>query len=227
MVTEGPIRCYPITKKVPCSSQPPPPSVLPPCSTSVPPSSQEKERKQKVLGLHHCLHHCDNLHIYLVIFSLFCLLLQSISPGLVCAAETCKEVQVVISEMTDLFFLSYFSCVKKRRGKGKRGDSLNQVIFLSFFYPVGKASEIGALQGHRVRMLGTPGWPLYRGDYRGQGEPQPLDTLLSLLWGCSDKWGSGHGRQGKVVALCSCDMAEPEYWLRTHGAGLIDGWLFW
>lgn len=99
MVTEGPISCYTITKKVPLSTSS---SVLPLCSTSTPPSSQEKERKQKVLGLHHCLHHCDNLHIYLVIFPLFCLPLQSISPALVCAAETCKEVQVVI--LNDRFF---------------------------------------------------------------------------------------------------------------------------
>lgn len=44
-------------------------------------------------GLHHCLHHSDNLHIYLVIFPPFRLLLQSIYPGFGHTAETCKEEQ--------------------------------------------------------------------------------------------------------------------------------------
>lgn len=130
MVTEGPISCYTITKKVPCSLPPPPPLLHPPCSTSTTPSSQEKERKQKVLGLHHCLHHCDNLHIYLVIFSLFCLLSQSISAGLVCAAETCKEVQVVILNDRFFFFRCHISlCLGKHRVNGARGTSQNQVTF--------------------------------------------------------------------------------------------------
>lgn len=117
MAPEGPvthpISSYPLTKKVSCSCYHP--SSLPsPCRTSIPPSSQGEERKQKVLGLHHCLHHSDNLHIYLVIFSLFFLLLQSISPSLVCAAETCKEEQVVISKMAD-------KEGKKKHSQGKCG----------------------------------------------------------------------------------------------------------
>lgn len=127
MVTEAPISCYPVTKKVPCSLQPSPLwsfLLVPPPSL---PSSQEKERKQKVLGLHHCLHHCDNLHIYLVIFPLFCLLLQSISPSMLCAAETGKEVQVVISEMTDFMSTKcHIFLVWKSLGKrGTKGQVWN------------------------------------------------------------------------------------------------------
>lgn len=129
MVTEGPISCCPITKKVLFSLLPPPPNsflLVPP--PSLPPSSQEKERKQKVLGLHHCLHHCDNLHIYLVIFSLFFWsLLQSISPDLVCAAETCRAEQVVILEIT--FFLSVLFLLGGKTCELRCGTSLNQVFF--------------------------------------------------------------------------------------------------
>lgn len=93
-----------------------------------------------MLGLHHCLHHCDNLHIYLVIFSLFCLLLQSISPGLVCAAETCKEVQVAILEKPLLLLKNQTTDISpmwkspgKFRANGKRRTSPNQVIlFISW-----------------------------------------------------------------------------------------------
>lgn len=147
MVTEGPISCCPITKLLPCS---PPPWVCS-CPTSVPPSAHEKERKQKVLRLHHCLHNSDNLHIYLVIFFLFWVLLQSILAGLVCATETCKEMQVVIPEMTDI------SLVWKSQGNR---TSANQVVCL--------AAECTDLRGHvvmsqgQVKTLGSPGWPSCR-----------------------------------------------------------------
>ena len=125
MVTEGPISCCPITKRSRLLSTTSSALVLPPCSTSIPPSSEEG--KQKVLGLHHCLHHCDNLHIYLVIVSLFCLLLQSISPCLVCAAETCKEVQVVILNDSIFFFLRWHnSLVWESTGRMARGE-LHQI----------------------------------------------------------------------------------------------------
>lgn len=52
-------------------------------------------------------------------------------------------------------------------------------------------------------------------------------TPLSLSWGFSNKWGSGHDRQGKAVAMHSSDMTKLEYWLRSCGAGLIDGWFSW
>lgn len=133
MVTEGPISCYPITKKVPCSLQPPPPQsflLVPP--PSLPPLRKRRENRR----CWDCIIASITVIIYTSILSyslFFCLLLQSISAGSVCAAETCKEVQVVISEMTDIFFLkvSCFSCVEKSGAKGKRGTSLNQVIFLS------------------------------------------------------------------------------------------------
>lgn len=88
---------------------------------------------------------------------------------------------------------------------------------------VSRGSEIGATgwggdAGH------PPVWPSYRGGWRGQAEPRPLDALHSLSPGFSDKWGSGHERRGKVASLRPCDMAAPEYWLRSRGAGLIDGW---
>lgn len=52
-------------------------------------------------------------------------------------------------------------------------------------------------------------------------------TPLSLSWGFSNKWGLGHDRQGKAVAMHSSDMTKLEYWLRSCGAGLIDGWFSW
>lgn len=72
-------------------------------------------------------------------------------------------------------------------------------------------------------MAGTLEWLSFRGDCRGRAELRPSDMLSSLSPGFSDKWGSGHERRGKAVALLSCDMAEAEYRLRSRGAGLIDG----
>lgn len=158
-----------------------------------------------MLGLHHCLHHCDNLHIYLVIFSLFCLLLQSISPNMLCAAETGKEVQVVISEMTDFLstkchiFLVWKS-LGKRGAKGQVETLLNKVTFLS-----PKCRDLCRWQSWRdwsfaepqgkVKTVGIPGWPLIQ---RILQRPQPLNMLLSLSPGFSDRWGSGHKRRDKV-----------------------------
>lgn len=56
------------------SLQPPPPFAVLHLS-SLPRVPQGEKEKQKVVGLHHCLHHRDNLHIYHVNFSTFSLAL--------------------------------------------------------------------------------------------------------------------------------------------------------
>lgn len=127
--TRGPINCYPITKKAPCSSTtssswgPSPP---------LPPLRKRRENRR----CRDCIIAPITVIIYTSILSyslFFRSLLQSISPGRVRAAETCKEEHAVISEMTDFFFknLSYFILCGKARGnsgaKSNVGTSRNEV----------------------------------------------------------------------------------------------------
>lgn len=78
-----------------------------------------------------------------------------------------------------------------------------------------------------VKTLGTLEWPSFGEEERSWVRLIRFHTPLSLSWGFSNKWGSGHDRQGKAVAMHSSDMTKLEYWLRSCGAGLIDGWFSW
>lgn len=228
MVTEGPISYCPVTKEVPRSLTPPPPPpsfpLVPPPS---PPSSQEKERKQKVLGLHHCLHHCDNLHIYLVIFSLF--------------------LHAVAINLSGLGLCSWD--MQSSAGRYFRNDIFfNRVIFLLCKKSPGKLKAQRELlqSGHSVCLLsavtcsGLSWWELtlwkgtrWDGD---AGRPHPerkagVELSLDSSTCCSHSpWTSlTNGGQDKTGGVTWRPCAtRPEYWLRSYGAKLIDEWcLLW
>lgn len=84
--------------------------------------------------------------------------------------------------------------------KARYETSLNKVTFLS-----PKCRDLCGWRSWRdwsfaepqgeVKTVGIPGWPLIQ---RILQRPQPLNMLLSLSPGFSDRWGSGHKRRDKV-----------------------------
>lgn len=156
------------------------------------------------------------------------MLLQSISPSILCAAETRKEVQVVISQMTDFppNIVSYFSCVETPGGTcGERPGktSPNQVNFLS-----PKRSDLVRLEFCRAtrqrEVGGNPRTDHHREDSEGQVEPQPLEhASLTLPQASLTNGGQNIRDRGRWKTLCSCDTARLQYRLRSHVAGPIDG----
>lgn len=130
----------------------------------------------------------------------------------------------------------------KFRANGKRGTSPNQVILFTSWeqWPEWKCSvgsrweRISAKKRKEKesRKVRWRRWAPSNGLHLEKKREAGLrlirfHTPLSLSWGFSNKWGSGHDRQGKAVAMHSSDMTKLEYWLRSCGAGLIDGWFSW
>lgn len=79
---------------------------------------------------------------------------------MLCAAETGKEVQVVISEMTDFFVdkVSYFSCVEKPGEARDERPGMKLHLIMSLFFLLsagicvgGRVGETGALQSHKAK----------------------------------------------------------------------------
>lgn len=157
----------------------------------IPPSS--KERKQKVLGLHHCLHHCDNLHIYLVILSLFCTLLPSISPCLVCAAETPKRSAGTYFkwhqfERSHVFFFSFWEKPGEVEGDRHQKTSPNQVMF--FFSPSPRfcdlcAGTVDRLKKKKLNLQRATRWRKLSSQHKGDPRDQTEQsfTFFDTGWG--------------------------------------------
>lgn len=149
---------------------PPPPNSFP----SVPPLSLPPLRKRKEnRRCWDCIIASITVIIYTSILSyslfFFWLLLQSISPDLVCAAETCKAVQVVISETT-FVFNSVFIFPELRQGTSlKSGHSFSLL----------KWSE-QSWSCMKVRWWWWWWLPSNKEDNRSRVEPPLLNVFLSF-----------------------------------------------
>lgn len=177
MVTEGPISHYPVTKEVPLL----PPTfsslVLPPRPTFVPPLLSGRGRENRRCW--DCIIASITVIIYTSILSYSLFLARRCNQSRRVRSvqrRHAKEVQVVISEMTNSSFhkVSYFSLGGREVGKGRAKTSLNEATF----FCLDAATRVGEVV-RRCKACEHPRVAPHRGHRRGRAESQ--HTALTLL----------------------------------------------